>query len=177
MRKVALISREIPGSGKSTFNGILKRIAGGVGVSVAIHSTDDRFMVNGKYVFDFAKLHPYHMGNLRDFTSSVASNTDIVVVDNTNIKARDYKPYIEAARERGYYVMSLILKPDDLANHFTRQSHGVPLDKLEIMRDSLIASGATIGVDEELVIDPVDFSESHLIEVSKTICNRLFWIK
>lgn len=174
MRKVALISRGIPGSGKSTFNRILKSVASGVGVSMSIHSTDDRFMVDGKYMFDFNKLHQYHIGNLRDFTTSVMSNIDIVVVDNTNIKARDYKPYIEAAKDRGYYVMSLILQPDDLAKHFARQSHGVPLDKLEIMRDSLIASGATIGVDAELVISPVDFSESHLVEISKQICNRLY---
>lgn len=169
MKKIALISRGIPGSGKSTFNRILTSVCEEYNINIAIHSTDDRFMVDGKYVFDFTKLHAYHMDNLRDFTSSVMSNISVVVVDNTNIKARDYKPYIEVAKNNGYHVVSVILQPDDITKHFSRQSHGVPFDKLELMKNSLITSGATIGTDRELIISPLDFNVEFLRGISMQI--------
>lgn len=169
MSKIALISRGIPGSGKSTFNRILKSMCEQHGLNISIHSTDDFHMVDGKYVFQMNKLAYFHRRNHEDFCTSLNNNVAVVVVDNTNLKAKEYKNYTESAVGAGYPVIAVRFLPDDIDKHFARQTHGVPLDRLVVMRDSLIASGATIGVSKEFVISPSDFSEEYL----RGICTEI----
>lgn len=166
---VAVISRGIPGSGKSTFNRMLKSVSEARGFNIAIHSTDDFHMVDGKYVFQMEKLAGFHRRNHQNFCTSMSRGINIVVVDNTNLKAKEYKSYIESAVDAGYAVLAVRFEPDEVEKHFARQAHGVPLDRLVAMRESLIASGATIGVSKEFVVQPSDFSEDYLRNLCKDI--------
>lgn len=170
---VAVISRGIPGSGKSTFNRILKSVCKARGFSIAIHSTDDFHMVDGKYVFQMDKLAGFHRRNHQNFCGSMAHGINIVVVDNTNLKAKEYKNYIESAVDAGYAVLAVRFEPDEVEKHFARQVHGVPLDRLVIMRESLIASGATIGVTKEFFIAVDQFNDEYLTTISNSICDSI----
>lgn len=53
-KKELVLMRGLPGSGKSTK---AKKIAGNVGV---VYSTDDFFMVNGKYMYDSKLIGDNH---------------------------------------------------------------------------------------------------------------------
>ena len=166
---VAVISRGIPGSGKSTFNRMLKSVSEARGFNIAIHSTDDFHMVDGKYVFQMDKLAWFHKRNYTAFSKSISDGVDVVVVDNTNLKAKEYKNYVAVATNFGYPVVAVRFIPDEIEKHFARQAHGVPFDRLVAMKESLIASGASIGVTEEFVVQPSDFSEDYLRNLCKDI--------
>lgn len=166
---VAVISRGIPGSGKSTFNRMLKSVSEARGFNIAIHSTDDFHMVDGKYVFQMDKLAWFHKRNYTAFSKSISDGVDVVVVDNTNLKAKEYKDYVAVATNFGYPVVAVRFIPDEIEKHFARQAHGVPFDRLVAMKESLIASGASIGVTEEFVVQPSDFSEDYLRNLCKDI--------
>ena len=167
--KVALISRGIPGSGKSTFNRIFSEVCAEAGYAISIHSTDDYHMVDGKYVFQMDKLAWFHKRNYTAFSKSISDGVDVVVVDNTNLKAKEYKDYVTVATDFGYPVVAVRFIPDEIEKHFTRQAHGVPFDRLVAMKESLIASGASIGVTKEFVVQPSDFSEDYLRNLCKDI--------
>ena len=169
--KVALISRGIPGSGKSTFNRIFKEVCEQNGYAISIHSTDDYHMVDGKYVFQMDKLAWFHKRNYKAFSKSISDGVDVVVVDNTNLKAKEYKDYVTVATDFGYPVVAVRFIPDEIEKHFTRQAHGVPFDRLVAMKESLIASGTTIGVNKEFVVHPDKFNEDYLREICTEIIN------
>ena len=138
--QILILMRGIPGSGKSTK---AKELVG----SGAIHSTDDVIEAMGDYtaIFenmkatnDFGKLFGAHMTNVRNARKSMEAGLSPVIIDNTNIKKADMKPYIKDA---------LILGFDDANIQFVdvgtggltaealaaRNTHGVPLASIEKM--------------------------------------------
>ena len=141
--------RGLPGSGKSTEARILagQHIADG-GRSVAVLSTDDYHMIDGKYVFQPEKLGEYHMMNQEHAVELMDSWVELVVIDNTNIKRRDMKPYINAGERNGYDIEQRIIGEEYLvpAEEMTQQlvdgyiklcakrnTHGVPLEAISRM--------------------------------------------
>lgn len=149
MKRLVLM-RGIPGSGKSTK---AKQIAcdhimehGG---SVVICSTDDYHMENGEYVFKPDMLGQFHELNHQQAEAHMRNDVQLVIIDNTNVKRRDMKPYIDSANHFGYTVEEIIVGEDDLfpslddANPHTfadyidlcarRNTHGVPRDAIERM--------------------------------------------
>jgi len=104
MTKTLLILIGPPGSGKSTLAKSYQEAQARQGIEVSIHSTDDQFMKDGKYCFDRNKLGAYHTNNLIMACKDMDHGVPIVIIDNTNVKARDYKGYVIAAKERGYTV-------------------------------------------------------------------------
>ena len=50
--KTVLINRAVPGSGKTTFSRNIYNAVRGAGLSIAVHSTDEYFMVGNRYVFN-----------------------------------------------------------------------------------------------------------------------------
>lgn len=85
-KKVALVLIGPPGSGKSTFISKLSELTD----SVSVHSTDDKFMKSGTYVFDENKLHKYHSETQREAGENMESGVELVVLDNTNLKQNDF---------------------------------------------------------------------------------------
>jgi predicted kinase len=125
--KILYIVRGIPGSGKTTF----AKSLGGVHFEA-----DQYFMVDGEYKFDFTKLKNAHnwcqtqVSNamLLNYTANI-NNT--IVVSNTFTQEWEMQPYIDMAKEWGYMVFTIIVEN----RHGGQNVHGVPDDKLEIMRN------------------------------------------
>jgi len=150
--RLVIINRGVPGSGKSTFINSLKETA--PQLNVKVHSTDDLWMVDGKYMFDFKKLGEKHEKNYDNFCESLDTGVDIVFCDNTNIKARDYNKYVNASRKRGYRVIAVVFYPSDIKDHVARNTHDVPEFVLSRMRDELIKNTETSDFDQEFLIYP-----------------------
>lgn len=138
-----VIMRGIPGAGKSTKSKSL------VGEGV-IHSTDDLIEATGDYrgffarlieSGDFKDLSRMHSKNLSNAVKSMKDGVSPVVIDNTNIKANEPKAYVVAALEMGFDEnnISIVdvgtrgLSAEELAESNT---HGVPLDKIQMMMQS-----------------------------------------
>ena len=87
------------------------------GISVRVHSTDDYFMVDGRYAFDISKLGEYHRQNLEAFKASLAEGIGLVVLDNTDEHPWETKPYTDAARAAGYSILFLNYQPRAFEAH------------------------------------------------------------
>ena len=77
--KTVLINRAVPGSGKTTFSKHIYDAVKGAGLSIAVHSTDEYFMVGNRYVFNLEMLGLYHKKNLANFIDSLEKGIDLVV--------------------------------------------------------------------------------------------------
>lgn len=138
-----VVLRGIPGAGKSTMAKSL------VGEGV-IHSTDDLIEATGDYrgffakmieSGDFKELSRMHSKNLSNAVKSMKDGISPVLIDNTNIKANEPKAYVVAALEMGFDEnnISIVdvgtrgLSAEQLAESNT---HGVPLDKIQMMMQS-----------------------------------------
>ena len=147
--QVLIVMRGIPGSGKSTK---AKQLVGTNGV---IHSTDDVIESQGDYneffenmfaTKDFSPLSKAHSTNLKNLINSLKSGMSPVILDNTNIKQNEAKSAVKAALEMGLDDKNIKfedigtggLSAQELAN---RNTHGVPLDKIESMIASHTGQG------------------------------------
>ena len=125
--KTLYLVRGVPGSGKSTF---AKSLGG------THFETDSYFMVDGEYKFDFTKLKEAHKWCQDSVNTSMILNHttgshEVIVVSNTFTQEWEMKPYFELAEKHGYKVFSIIVEN----RHGGVNEHGVPEDKLEIMRN------------------------------------------
>jgi len=146
--QVMIIMRGIPGAGKSTKAKTL------VGDGV-IHSTDTVIESMGDYrAFfavmieskDYAALHKAHDTNFKNAKKSMKAGVSPVIIDNTNIKANEPKKFVVEALTMGYddaniQIVDVGTGGLDAEALATRNSHGVPLDKIEAM----IQSHASVG--------------------------------
>ena len=142
--------RGIPGGGKSTWSrerAVCHLEEGGR--SVAICATDDYHMVAGQYVFQPELLGQYHGMNHAEAEAFMKRGIELVIIDNTNVRRRDMKPYIDSAKVLGYTVKEVIIGRDQLlpsldkacphkfADYidmcFARNTHSVPRDAIEKM--------------------------------------------
>ena len=135
-----IINRAVPGSGKTTISNCIISALKGQGTSVAIHSTDEFFMQDGKYNFDPVKLGPFHAQNLSDFLVSLQSGVAVVICDNTNLAPWHSTPYTDLARQFGYQIIFIDYPPRALEKHVASQkvtpekpdAHGVPEESLTL---------------------------------------------
>ena len=132
--KFAYIMRGIPGSGKSTVAEQIVESYGycGPGEPV-IHSTDNLCMVDGEYRFDPELAAQRHAQNLNEFRASLDAGVPRVICDNTNIKVKQFAPYVEAAQAHGYQVVIVELVHPALDVAVERNSHGVPREVINQM--------------------------------------------
>jgi predicted kinase len=125
--KTLYVVRGVPGSGKSTF----AKSIGGIHIEA-----DQFFMMNGKYNFDITKIklaHKYCQNQTEAWmkTDGVQVNNDKIVVSNTFTQEWEMEPYFKLAEKYGYKTFSLIVEN----RHGGVNEHGVPEDKLEIMKN------------------------------------------
>jgi hypothetical protein len=146
---ILVIMRGIPGAGKSTEAN--KLVGDGL-----IHSTDSlieasgigygkffKDMIDGK---DFSPLHRMHGLNNKNVKTSIDEDISPIILDNTNIKANEPKELVEYALKAGYAdenikfveVGTAGLTAEALAD---RNTHGVPLDKIEGMIKAMTSVG------------------------------------
>jgi predicted kinase len=127
-----VILRGLPGSGKSTR---AKQLQSGNSNS-SIRSADALFVENGVYKFVPERLGYVHHRNRQLVEEDMAAGVELIIVDNTNICHRDYRPYVELAEQYGYEVQFEIIGEFDEAACFiyhVRNEHSVPLWKIQEM--------------------------------------------
>lgn len=137
MKKQCILMVGLPGSGKSTaVSSILDRDAVPLGIKAVICSTDDFFMVNGRYQWDGRKLGEYHARNFQKFALACADGVPLVIVDNTNIMEEHREPYIKLAKALGYEVRIEVVgefTEEACQTYAARNTHGVPFDSIRRM--------------------------------------------
>ena len=124
-----IIMRAIPGSGKSTLAKQIASKAQSNGESVVICSADDYFyqLGNGTYAFDRTKISDAHKYCYRKFCKAVSDNTDLIIVDNTNLSAWEFSSYKQHAESHDpSYTVSINEVAVDQQAAFKRQQHDVP---------------------------------------------------
>ena len=124
--KELILVRGCPGSGKSTF----AKLLGGTHLEADMY-----FMKDDVYNFDVTRLKDAHQWCqnsvetvMKGWGSVLSANK--VIVSNTFTQEWEMKPYYELAEKYGYKVYSLICEN----RHNGVNEHGVPEDKLELMR-------------------------------------------
>ena len=125
--KTLYLVRGVPGSGKSTF---AKTLGG------THFETDNYFMVDGEYKFDFNKLKDAHKWcqdsvNTAMILNHTTGQNEVIVVSNTFTQEWEMETYYKMAETWGYRVFSVIVEN----RHGGINQHGVPEDKLEIMKN------------------------------------------
>jgi predicted kinase len=120
--KELFLLRGLPGSGKST----LAQSLGGLHME-----TDKYFTYEGKYEFDGSKLKEAHAWCQNAVKVFMENKSKRVVVSNTFTQEWEMTPYFDLATKHGYKVYSLICEN----RHGGVNEHGVPEDKLEIMKN------------------------------------------
>ncbi|XP_066263194.1 uncharacterized protein [Euwallacea similis] len=139
--KVVVLLRGLPGSGKSTLAKYILENTIGYTQDVAkshILSTDDFFFQNNIYYYDPKKIQEAHGWNHQRAFRAMSKGYSPVIIDNTNVKMWEMKPYAMMATDYGYYLE--ILEPD---THWSfndkelekRNKHGVPRNSIKSMLD------------------------------------------
>jgi len=120
--KELILLRGLPGSGKST----LAKMIGD-----SYFEADMYFMEDGIYNFDPSGLKDAHEWCRNSTETAMRRGEDKVIVSNTFTQEWEMKAYYELAEKYGYRVHSIIIEN----RHGGVNEHGVPDDKLEIMKN------------------------------------------
>jgi predicted kinase len=130
-----ILMRGVSGSGKST---LARKLAEDHKDSVIL-STDDYFMVEGRYVFDPSSLGKNHKMNQDRARWAMQERIPCVIIDNTNTQAWEMLPYVETALELGYEIE--IQEPDPvpleeiMRRQESRPDKNLPLETVQRMLD------------------------------------------
>jgi len=123
--KELFLLRGLPGSGKSTLAKSL------IGDKTYCHREADMYFVNsdGSYKFNPSQIKDAHAW-CQEEVEFLMKYEHKVVVSNTFTQEWEMLPYYDLAKKYGYRVHSLIVEN----RHGGVNEHGVPEDKLEVMR-------------------------------------------
>ena len=123
-----ILLRGVSGAGKSTVAELF--------TDAHIISTDDFFMVDGKYQFDANSLVENHMKctALADKAMNIAEDNDVnhtLIVHNTFTKQWEMTPYMILAEKYHYTVHTIIVEN----RHGSNSIHDVPADSIKAQRE------------------------------------------
>ncbi len=131
MDGILFLVRGLPGSGKSTF-------ATHIWNEYAVCEADKFFYdKEGNYNFDPSKLKDAHAWCKNEVETRMKDHQinqqyyPEIAVSNTFTQEWEMKDYYELAEKYGYKVVSLIVEN----RHGGKNVHGVPDDKLQIMKN------------------------------------------
>ena len=130
MRKV-IIMRGASGSGKSTYTNKNHPDA-------VVCSADSYFVdKDGNYNWDPKKIGFAHTSCQKSFKMALDRSEPLIVVDNTNTTVKEFKFYLDAARDHGYDVEVVRIEtPLDVAA--ARNVHNVPFDAVKRMKGRMV---------------------------------------
>lgn len=128
------ILRGCPGSGKSW---LAKRLAGRLGAKV--YSADDMLMADGNYVWTAGLCAVGHQINQKLVRTAMQRGDAYIVVDNTHLKPKQARPYVNMAKEYGYKIE--VREPEtpwrhDVDELLARGQHGLPREAVEHMLET-----------------------------------------
>jgi predicted kinase len=131
MNGVLFLVRGLPGSGKTSF-------ATAIWNDYAVCEADKFFYdKEGNYNFDPTKLKEAHAWCKNEVESKMIEHQNNqqyypeIAVSNTFTQEWEMEDYFKLAEKYGYKVVSLIIEN----RHGGQNVHGVPEDKLQIMKD------------------------------------------
>ena len=140
-KKIMVILRGLPGSGKSSYAEKLYAKFNGPNFRVRIFSANSFFWVDiggeKEYRFDSSKIGQAHQTCLSDVSKACRANVPMVIVDNANSQKWEYANYEQIAALTGYEISIrevgastpvLQSKKWHLMQYFERQTHGISLD-------------------------------------------------
>jgi predicted kinase len=137
VQPVCYIMRGLPGSGKST---LAQEIAKTHEDSVIV-STDDRFMEDGVYKFDFSRREEAHKATREIAKNFFDAKKKCVIIDNTNLTIESLKPYVKMAFNQGYKIEfkeSSTPWRYNVEECAKRNKHSVPKEVIQGMFDSFV---------------------------------------
>jgi predicted kinase len=128
MKKLILL-RGLPGSGKST---LAKTFEGASHFEADMYFMDE----NSNYNFDASKLRDAHAWCQNSVSNAMVLNHttgahETIVISNTFTQEWEMEAYTKMADQWGYRVFTLIVEN----RHGGVNAHGVPEDKLQMMKD------------------------------------------
>ncbi len=133
-----IIMKSVAGGGKST---LAKKLTANEPNHIICSADDYHYFgleqTPSNYKFDFNNLHMAHKTCQRKFVEALNNNVSLIVVDNTNIKSRDYKFYFLTAVEYGYEVEFHTIIGGNAEQHFNSNIHNVPRQIIEKMIEGL----------------------------------------
>jgi predicted kinase len=131
MSGVLFLVRGLPGSGKTSF-------ATAIWNDYAVCEADKFFYdKEGNYNFDGSKLREAHEWCKREVETRMIDHQNNqqyypeIAVSNTFTQEWEMEDYFKLAEKYGYKVVSLIIEN----RHGNKNEHGVPDDKIEIMKN------------------------------------------
>lgn len=129
--RVMVILRGIPGCGKSTFGAFLFFIDCAA-KDDPVRCSADQWMVDktGNYQFDPKKLGYCHKMCQESAENACKMNIPLVIIENTNTKMDEMKPYLKIAETYGYMVF--VLTVNNI--HGCKDIHNVPDASKDAMR-------------------------------------------
>lgn len=159
--KLAIINRGVVATGKSSFVKEITEKLSQNSYNFEVCSTDDFFMENGEYNFDFTKLQEYHLKNQDKFFNALKNKIDVVICDNTNLEPWESKPYYNMAKEFDYKVLILDFIPREKEEILSTQIHNVPNEVIEeMMKKYQKTDIKEFAYDEVIHIQPNEFNET-----------------
>lgn len=129
--KIMFIMRGLPGSGKSTIVDTISSTFQNVVICSADHFF---YQKDGTYAFKANKLNTAHAECQEKVKNACENEVSLVVIDNTNLKRWEMKPYLGTAKIYGYVV--IVVEPKtpwrlDAKELTRRNKHGVTYDVIE----------------------------------------------
>lgn len=149
-KKLVLISG-ISGSGKTTLaEKLIKDNGGG-----KIFTTDDFFMVDGEYKFNYKFISAAHKWNMGRAALAMFVGEPLIVIPNTNLQDWEVLPYVEQAVDAGYTVD--IVEPKtkwkgDVQECAKKNTHGLT----EGMIEKMLAKKTPLKELKQSVTDKLD---------------------
>lgn len=137
--KFCFVLRGLPGTGKDEIAKFLNldNVAGEIQTGQAvILSTDQFFIKDGKFQFDKTKLKEAHEATWEAFKSAISSDSQVIIINNTNIKKFHYAHYVDYAQRHGYLTSVVIIPANDVSDRelATRNVHNVDQGTISKMR-------------------------------------------
>jgi len=137
MEKRLILMRGCPSSGKST---LAREVAGCFGAK--IYSADIMLMIEDFYGWTPELAYPAHKVCQQLVDLAMQKNEKVVIVDNTNLKPQQARPYVNFANKHGYTTS--VLEPNTPWKHnleelIKRGTHNVPRETLERMLTTWIS--------------------------------------
>lgn len=155
--RTLLLLQGVPGSGKST---LISRLEKEYDKPAYICSADDywygdREKTPENYWFDLNRLHVAHKECKDKFLAALYDKEPLIVVDNTNIRLKEYKFYFKAAISNGYNVTFHRIQNCSVEESLKNNIHKVPREAIERMLSYFIPTPKEIDgvLTDEVIYD------------------------